>query len=46
MVLSLLSMIFSKSIDKLRTALPELLQWLKEQGYAFKVFPDDPAETF
>ena len=35
-----------KSIDKLRTALPESLQWLKEQGYAFKVFPDDPAETF
>ena len=28
-----------KSIDKLRTALPESLQWLKEQGYAFKIFP-------
>jgi len=27
-----------KSIDKLRTALPESLQWLKEQGYEFKVF--------
>lgn len=27
-----------KSIDKLRTALPESLQWLKEQGYKFKVF--------
>ena len=27
-----------KSIDKLRTALPESLQWLKEQGYTFKVF--------
>ena len=31
-----------KSIDKLRTALPESLQWLKDQGYEFKVFPDDP----
>ena len=28
-----------KSIDKLRTALPESLQWLKEEGYIFKVFP-------
>ncbi len=28
-----------KSIDKLRTALPESLQWLKEQGYEFKIFP-------
>ena len=27
-----------KSIDKLLTALPESLQWLKEQGYTFKVF--------
>ena len=27
-----------KSIDKLRTALPESIQWLKEQGYTFKVF--------
>ena len=27
-----------KSIDKLRTALPASLQWLKEQGYEFKVF--------
>jgi len=27
-----------KSIDKLHTALPESLKWLKEQGYAFKVF--------
>ncbi len=25
-----------KSIDKLRTALPESIRWLKEQGYAFK----------
>ncbi len=27
-----------KSIDKLRTALPESLRWLKEQGYEFKTF--------
>ena len=27
-----------KSIDKLRTALPEALTWLREQGYAFKTF--------
>ena len=27
-----------KSIDKLRTALPESLQWLQNQGYAFKIF--------
>lgn len=27
-----------KSIDKLRTALPEALQWLKDQGYEFKTF--------
>ena len=28
-----------KSIDKLRTALPESLQWLRDEGYEFKVFP-------
>lgn len=28
-----------KSIDKLYTALPESLQWLKDQGYEFKVIP-------
>lgn len=28
-----------KSIDKLHTALPESLCWLKEQGYEFKVIP-------
>ena len=28
-----------KSIDKLRTALPESLQWLKDQGYEFRTFP-------
>ena len=27
-----------KSIDKLRTALPKSICWLKEQGYEFKVF--------
>ena len=27
-----------KSIDKLRTALPQSIKWLKEQGYAFKTF--------
>lgn len=27
-----------KSIEKLKTALPESLQWLREQGYEFKVF--------
>lgn len=27
-----------KSIDKLRSALPESLKWLKEKGYEFKVF--------
>ena len=27
-----------KSIDKLRTALPESLKWLKAQGYTFKTF--------
>lgn len=27
-----------KSIDKLKTALPESLQWLRDQGYEFKTF--------
>ena len=27
-----------KSIDKLRTILPEALRWIKEQGYEFRVF--------
>ena len=30
-----------KSIDKLKTALPKSLEWLIEQGYEFRVFPDD-----
>ena len=28
-----------KSIDKLYTALPESIQWLKDQGYVFKIIP-------
>ena len=28
-----------KSIDKLHTALPESLEWLRSQGYEFKTFP-------
>lgn len=28
-----------KSIDKLQTALPKSLQWLKDQGYEFKTIP-------
>ena len=27
-----------KSIDKLKTALPASLEWLREQGYSFKTF--------
>ena len=27
-----------KSIGKLKVALPEILKWLKEQGYEFKTF--------
>ncbi len=27
-----------KSIEKLRTALPQSIEWLQQQGYAFKVF--------
>ena len=27
-----------KSIDKLRTALPQAIEWLLAQGYAFKTF--------
>jgi len=30
-----------KSIDKLKTALPECLEWLRDQGYEFKVFDED-----
>ena len=28
-----------KSIDKLRTALPAAIEWLRGEGYAFKIFP-------
>ena len=27
-----------KSIDKLQTALPQSLEWLRKEGYEFKVF--------
>lgn len=30
-----------KSIDKLKTALPRSIEWLKEQGYEFKVFDEN-----
>ncbi len=29
-----------KSIGKLRTALPESIEWLRSQGYAFKIFDE------
>ena len=37
-----------KSIEKLRTALPQSIKWLKEQGYAFVgvVFPPKSAIVF
>ena len=28
-----------KSIEKLKTALPECLRWLRDEGYEFKIFP-------
>lgn len=27
-----------KSIDKLKTALPESIEWLQKEGYEFKIF--------
>ena len=27
-----------KSIEKLKTALPDAIEWLKKEGYAFKIF--------
>jgi len=30
-----------RSIDKLKIALPQSLEWLKAQGYEFKIFDDD-----
>lgn len=30
-----------KSIDKLKTALPQSLEWLRDQGYEFKIFDED-----
>lgn len=29
-----------KSVDKLKTALPQSIEWLKEQGYEFGLIPD------
>ncbi len=29
-----------KAIEKLKTALPASIQWLKEQGYEFKIIPE------
>ncbi|MCF0194219.1 MAG: polysaccharide deacetylase family protein, partial [Bacteroidaceae bacterium] len=28
-----------KSIDKLKSALPASIEWLRSQGYAFKIIP-------
>jgi peptidoglycan/xylan/chitin deacetylase (PgdA/CDA1 family) len=30
-----------KSIEKLKTALPRCIEWLKEQGYEFKKFDEN-----
>lgn len=30
-----------KSIDKLKTALPKSIEWLRDNGYEFKVFDED-----
>ena len=30
-----------RSIEKLKTALPECLEWLQSQGYEFKIFDED-----
>ena len=30
-----------KSIDKLKTALPQSIEWLRDQGYEFKVFDEN-----
>lgn len=35
-----------KSIDKLHFALPQALQWLKDQGYAFKIFRNPHSALF
>ena len=34
-----------KSIDKLKTALPKSIEWLREQGYEFKIFPEDQKKS-
>ncbi|MGM9685460.1 MAG: polysaccharide deacetylase family protein, partial [Bacteroidaceae bacterium] len=30
-----------KSIEKLKTALPRCIEWLREQGYEFKKFDEN-----
>ena len=30
-----------KSIDKLKTALPKSIEWLRDNGYEFKIFDED-----
>ena len=30
-----------KSIDKLKTALPQSIEWLRDNGYEFKIFDED-----
>ena len=30
-----------RSIDKLKTALPECIEWLRNEGYEFKIFDED-----
>lgn len=34
-----------KSIDKLKTALPKSIEWLKEQGYEFKIFDENQQKS-
>lgn len=34
-----------KSIDKLKTALPKSIEWLRDQGYEFKIFPKDQKKS-
>jgi peptidoglycan/xylan/chitin deacetylase (PgdA/CDA1 family) len=34
-----------KSIDKLKTALPRSIEWLKEQGYEFKIFDENQQKS-
>lgn len=34
-----------KSIDKLKTALPRSIEWLKEQGYEFRIFDENQQKS-